>query len=85
LSVVDRVARSDDQHRCREAASAHARQHRTTVEPGEPEIEDDQVERLRAQCAVGGDPVLHPVDGIAVLPQVAQDGVAEYRVVLGDQ
>ncbi|VWB56907.1 hypothetical protein BTE28158_02625 [Burkholderia territorii] len=68
-ALVDAVGGGQDQHGEIGIARAQALEHVEPGHPGQPEIEDQQVEGLHRQRGIGLDAALHVVDGIARLAE----------------
>ena len=92
-AVAARVARGEHDHRRRVAARAQRRaapraRRRGRRRPGaarQAEVEQDQVEALARQRAVGGGGVAHPVDGVAFEAQRPLQALADHAVVFDEE
>ena len=76
----------------RVVARAHAAQQREAVgRPGrdgaarQAEVEQDEVEALARERAVGRRRIAHPVDGVALEPERALQGLADHAVVFDEE
>ena len=79
------VARRQDQHGRRRSLRAKAPQHIESVELGQGEIENDQIESLVAKQRIGRHAVVDAIDGVSHLAQRKDEHFREGEIVLHDQ
>src|SRR5690349_4120789 len=84
-AVFQRVARSEHQYRRLHAAVAEPPQHREPVEPGQRDVEHDQVVRRRCERVVGRLAVADEVHRIGRLVQRPRERGGQHGVVFNDQ
>ena len=84
-AIRDRIGGGDDQDRRRRRAAAKSREDLPSRDARQAEVEDDELERLRAQCGIGGRAITGPVDGVPAMAQVLDNRIAEQRIVFGHQ
>ena len=84
-AVGERVLRGHDQHGHGLAPVAQLLEHDPPRHPRQAEIEDHEVEPLRAQRSVGRDAVAQPVHRMPGALQERSDRVAELRIVFRQQ
>ena len=84
-AIGDGVARGQHQHRPGVAAEAHRGEDVEAFLARQAQIEQQQLVHVLGERELGGVTVADPVDREAVLDQAASDGLADHRVVLGEQ
>lgn len=84
-AIGDRIARGDDEHGQRLAAGSQGLQELETVHAGEPQVEQQKLERLTRQRLRRGPRVVDPVDGESLSLEARTDGLADHCIVLYQQ
>ena len=85
-ALFDAVGSGEDQHRQGRAACTQALEHFQAVQPGQPQVQNQQVEFVVGhQRCIGFRAAGHMVHGGPGAAQAAQQTVGEYLVVFGNQ
>lgn len=83
--VGDCVPGRDDEYRQSGMTRPQALQHVQPVPPGQPQVEQEQIELLGAQHLLGGIALVHPIDREAIAPQTGTNRLADHRVIFNEQ
>jgi len=84
-AVLDAVQRGENQHRCGQLAVAQVLQHLESIHAGQTDIENDQIEVLGGQGAVGLAAGIDAIDSVVAGPQGAGQAIGQDGVVFSDQ
>src|ERR1019366_5172812 len=84
-TVVHRVARREHKYRRAVPPGTHSATDLETVDVGQADVENDEIEFVGGECGERPCPVHRRVGGPCRLPQHAQEEVADFGIVFDDQ